>query len=320
MYLIGCKLLQSFETPTTDILYHEYTMDVFNCFDDIDTVFKEQQMMALSPEFMEEELFGEAKKEPKEDAGEDAPKKSFVTRLGAKIRELIAKLKEMMTKFLSHFKKEDQTMKQQQALIDAAFHQDPSLKNQVIELAKSGNLNFTDIKNINELQDEVNKLLEEKNPTTLKGKFEKLKKKWEDPENTKTVKRVKAAGTIISVVTAIIGIGTALGKRKTTIMDASQETQRRINSLMRELEANPDAADNMGYYQTKIAINKWLMGQQGEAMAILSGDMRNVNGLLRVITRGLDSTKIAKNKQTKELRKMRQNLSVADALYSKKQS
>lgn len=337
MYLIGCKNLQSLGVSTTDLLYREYTTDVFSCFDDIDGLFKEQQMMALTPDGMEQELFGEAKAEKEEGP---APKVSFVTRLGAKIRELIAKFKEMMTKFLSRFKKEDETMKQQQALIEAAFRQDPTLKTQVIELAKSGNLNFTDIKNINELQAEVEKLMEEKNPTTFKGKFERLKKKWDDPENTKTVKRIKAVGQVAALVTSLLAIGATLSKRKNSIMDNSKNTQNMLNDLMGKVGELGDPkqkkyykevrtkngkmqkvyyniannGDDIGLLQMKVGSCKYLSGRYGEALAVLSGDMDQVNGLLRNIIRTVDSTKLAKNKQAKNMAKMRLNYGVNQAV------
>ena len=82
---------------------------------------------------------------------------------------------------MSRFQKEDEVSKRQRALVEAAIKKDPSLKNQVIDLAQTGALNLQDIKTINELEAEVDKLLEEKNPKTLKGKFEKLKKKWAEP-------------------------------------------------------------------------------------------------------------------------------------------
>lgn len=321
MYLIGCKNLQSLGVSTTDLLYREYTTDVFGCFDDIDGLFKEQQMMALTPDNMEQELFGEAKAEKEEGP---APKVSFVTRLGAKIRELIAKFKEMVTKFMMRFKKEDEVMKQQQALIEAAFRQDPSLKSQVIELAKSGNLNFTDIKNINELQAEVEKLMEEKDPKTLKGKFEKLKKKWDDPENTKTVKRVKAVGQVVALVTAVIGIGVAVSKTKNTIIGDSKKTQETLAAFTKDLEALGDPSKSpygdkyklnkkeaeIGLLQMKMAIQKYSMDKYGEAFAILSDDMNQVNGVLKHITKVVDSTKFAKNKQAKKLKTMKANAAV----------
>ena len=320
MYLIGCKNLQSLGVSTTDLLYREYTTDVFSCFDDIDGLFKEQQMMALTPDGIEQELFGEAKAE-KEEA--PAPKVSFVTRLGAKIRELIAKFKEMVTKFMMRFKKEDEVMKQQQALIEAAFRQDPSLKSQVIELAKSGNLNFTDIKNINELQSEVEKLMEEKDPKTLKGKFEKLKKKWDDPENTKTVKRVKAVGQVVALVTAVIGIGVAVSKTKNTIIGDSKKTQETLAAFTKDLDtlSNPTKSpygdkykiknvDDIGLLKMKIAIHRYSMDKYGEAFAILSDDMSQVNGVLKHITKLVDSTQFAKNKQAKKLSTMKANAAV----------
>lgn len=270
MYLIGNK--NAFGYGSIESLYYrDFTEGYDECGAKIDSIFNEYNALLLSPEYMMQDMF--------EAEGAKSPDSTnFVARLGKAIRELIKQIGENIKKFLSSFKKEDETFNKNQALIEAALKQDPDLNKKVLELAKSGALDIHDIKDLNELQAEVDKLMEEKNPKTLKGKFEKLKKKWDDPTVTKIAKRV-------AFITSVVTLAAGLYKLRQHIRDNSKFVQEKVARTQKSLSEMTDYmavhehldATQMSVLQQKIAIKKWEAGKMGEATAIVNGDYSNIN-------------------------------------------
>ena len=273
MYLIGNK--NAFGYGSMESLYYrDFTEGYDECGAKIDSIFNEYNALLLSPEYMMQDMF--------EAEGAKSPdSRNFVARLGKAIRELIKQIGENIKKFLSSFKKEDETFNKNQALIEAALKKDPELNKKVLELAKSGALDIRDIKDLNELQTEIDKLMEEKNPKTLKGKFEKLKKKWDDPMVTKTAKR-------IAFVASVVALGTALFKLHGQIRDNCKFAQEKAASTQKSLNELTDYmathehldATQMSVLQQKLAIRKWEAGKIGEASAIVSNDYSKVNKVM----------------------------------------
>ena len=83
----------------TDLMMQEITEGVNAAFDNIDKIFAEYHQSLLSPENMEAELFGEAKKDPVPAAQPQAQpvqSQGIVASLGAAIRSLIAAFGKMI--------------------------------------------------------------------------------------------------------------------------------------------------------------------------------------------------------------------------------
>lgn len=287
MYLIGNKNAFSYGSMQS-LYYKEFTEGYDECGEKIDSIFNEYNSLLLAPEYMMQDMF-EAEGESEVEKSPDST--NFVTRLGKAIRELIKQIGENIKKFLSSFKKEDETFNKNQALIEAALKQDPDLNKKVLELAKSGALDIHDIKDLNELQAEVDKLMEEKNPKTLKGKFEKLKKKWDDPTVTKIAKRV-------AFITSVVTLAAGLYKLRQHIRDNSKFAQEKVARTQKSLSEMADYmavhehldATQMGVLQQKIAIKKWEAGKMGEAAAIVNGDYSKVNKVMGKILNWSEKT------------------------------
>lgn len=277
MYLIGNKNTSSCYGMMS-LYYREFTSGLDACGDKIDSIFNEYNALLLSPEYVMEDMF--------EAGGAKSPDSSnFIARLGKAIRELIQTIASNIKKFMDSFKKEDAKFNKNQALIEAALKKDPDLNKKVMELAKSGALDIHDIKDLNELQDEVDKLLEEKNPKTLKGKFEKLKKKWDDPNVTKTAKRIAFIGAALGLGSAILKFRKDIRENSKAVRELSEKNQKALSDLTDYMAVHEHIdATEMGVLQQKLAIRKWLSGKHGEASAIVQGDYSNVNkGMQRIL-------------------------------------
>ena len=147
----------------TDLMMQEITEGVNAAFDNIDKIFAEYHQSLLSPENMEAELFGEAQAPQQQPA-----KKGIAASLGAAIRSLISAFGQMISRLGEAFMSNDAKLRKQQEEIQRQLNADPDLKKKVMALSAEGVLNIQDMKDINQLSEEVDKLLAEKDPKTCK--------------------------------------------------------------------------------------------------------------------------------------------------------
>ena len=303
MYRVGYKNADVLGISTEELLCQEFMNDLDSCFEDVEHLFEECKLKELTPEHIGASMFVE-KEEPAKPV-----EKGIVSKLGAAVLSLIQKLSDTLKKFMSRFQKEDEVSKRQRALVEAAIKKDPSLKKQVIDLAQTGALNLQDIKTINELETEVDKLLEEKNPKTLKGKFEKLKKKWDDPGNTKTAKRIAFAASTVALLTAVVKLVPSITDSITKTREYMQNSNNELRNIYNTLENRASIDMNqMGYLETKIAIHRWKLGHQGQVLNQALGVQQNLNGMIGRLIRRVDSTNFARNRQQRNVTAMRNEI------------
>lgn len=296
----------------SDLAVAEITEGVTNAFDKIDRIFTEYHVSLLSPENMEAELFGEAV---------EGPSKGFVERLGAAIRSLISAFGQMIEKLGEMFMTNDAKLRKQQEQIERELAKDPDLKKKVMSLSAAGAINLKDIKDINELSKEVDKLMEEKNPKTIKGKLEKLKKEWDDP-NGKFLKRIAAIGATVGLVTTIYKVSTSLRGFKDDATKGAKHTQETMQKLAEGLrnETKKYVKDNhstlsdadkekmvnditdlkvnsVTAYEAKIAAKKFEHGCYQDALNILNHNYREVGKAQARVLKylGNKGTKAVKN-------------------------
>ena len=168
MYKVGLS------TAFGESIYAESYIDELNkgvsrAYDIVENIFQEYTLEQLSPERLEESLFGEAEQ------SQEVPQ-SFVEKLGAAIRNLVIQIGKFIENLGTHFMSGEAQARKAQEQLERELAAHPDLKKKVMQLSTEGAINLRDMKDINELSKEVDKLMEEKDPKTLKGKIEKLKK------------------------------------------------------------------------------------------------------------------------------------------------
>ena len=230
----------------TDLMMQEITEGVNAAFDNIDKIFAEYHQSLLSPENMEAELFGEA-----QDPQAQPAKKGIAASLGAAIRSLISAFGQMIARLGEAFMSNDAKLRKQQEEIQRQLNADPDLKKKVMALSAEGVLNIQDMKDINQLSEEVDKLLAEKDPKTLSGKLAKLKKEWDDPHG-KFLKRVGAAAAVVGLAAGCYKLYTDVKNGKEKTIANSKKRRESLNKLYEEIEKQHRTAGPMTKDDTKL--------------------------------------------------------------------
>lgn len=287
-----------------DLTAAEITEGVTNAYDKIDRIFTEYKVSLLSPENMEADLFGEATTAQPQNQG-------FVASLGAAIRVLITSFGKMIERIGEMFMSNDAKIRKQQQQLERELAANPDLKRKVMALSASGVINLKDIKDINELSKEVDKLMEEKDPKTLRGKLEKLKKEWDDP-NGKFLKRVAAIGATVGLVATIYKATTSLRGFKDDITNGSKHNKDTMGKLVEGLrsqisedEMNKGVAvpkdvldkkvskklDDVTLWEAKLAAKKFEHGCYQQSLQIMNHNYSELNKGQQFIARFFGNSK-----------------------------
>ena len=261
----------------TDLAVQEITEGVNTAFENIDRIFAEYHQSLLSPENMEAELFGEAKKEapvPQQAPQQPTQNKGIAATLGAAIRTLIGAFGQMIQRIGEMFMGSDARLRKQQEELQRQLAANPDLKRKVMSLSAEGVIDLRDMKDINELSAEVDKLMEEKDPQTLKGKLAKLKKEWDDP-NGKFLKTITAVGAVAGLATTLYNGSKSLHNFGSDAKTRSKKSQENIQGLYNFLSSHKDKNGNndvnvntINDVEAKLAARKFEQGCYQEALSI----------------------------------------------------
>lgn len=261
----------------SDLAVQEITEGVNAAFENIDRIFAEYHQSLLYPENMEAELFGEAKKEapvPQQAPQQPTQSKGIAATLGAAIRTLIGAFGQMIQRIGEMFMGSDARLRKQQEELQRQLAANPDLKRKVMSLSAEGAIDLKDMKDINQLSAEVDKLMEEKDPQTLKGKLAKLKKEWDDP-NGKFLKTVTAVGAVATLVTTLYKGSQALHNFGSDAKDRSKKSQENVQGLYNFLNNHKDDKGNktvdietVNDVEAKLAARKFEQGCYQEALSI----------------------------------------------------
>lgn len=254
----------------TDLAVQEITEGVNAAFENIDRIFAEYHQSLLSPENMEEELFGEAKKEAPvqpQQAQQPTENKGIAATLGAAIRTLISAFGQMIQRIGEMFMGSDARLRKQQEELQRQLAAHPDLKRKVMSLSAEGVIDLKDMKDINELSAEVDKLMEEKDPQTLKGKLAKLKKEWNEP-NGKFLKTITAVGAVAGLATTLYNGSKSLHNFGSDAKDRSKKSQEKIQGLYNFLNSNKVDVNSVNDVEAKLAARKFEQGCYQEALNI----------------------------------------------------
>lgn len=273
-----------------------YMSEVDACYAELQALFAEAVMSSYTVESLEEELFEEKKKDKptpaskadteKKDAKDSSVNPSFAAKIGRKIKELIAKMKEALKRFVNIFRRSDKELDHWTAEVEKRMKEDPSLKDKVIAASEEGLIDFKDIKSITEFDAEIEKLSQIKDPKTMKEKFESLKQKWDNPDKTKTAKRVAAVTTVVTLIAAVVNLAPKLKSLNRTLQQEAHENNEwleQINEKFMNEVANrygdTGGLDDLPRFQVLLAAAQYRAGKIDKAMNTLAqqeGKLANI--------------------------------------------
>lgn len=145
-----------------------------------------------------------------------------VRALGEFIKKIFKALRDFIQKIVDKIRDFGFSLKSTEKKVDALLKAHPEIKNE--ELCKLPNLRFEDMKSLSQLESEYTKcmnMLESGKypPKSIRGRWEKAKKTFQEDEKKLTV--VKVAAVVASVVT----IATAIPRIKKAIADSSKASR-----------------------------------------------------------------------------------------------
>lgn len=292
---VGC-LNTTYRRPT-DL---RYMSEVDACYAELQALFAEAVMSSYTVESLEEELFEEKKKDKptpaskadteKKDAEESSVNPSFAAKIGRKIKELIAKMKEALKRFVNIFRRSDKELDHWTAEVEKRMKEDPSLKDKIIAASEEGLIDFKDIKSITEFDAEIEKLSQIKDPKTMKERFESLKQKWDNPDKTKTAKRVAAVTTVVTLIAAVVNLAPKLKSLNRTLQQEAQKNNEwveQINQKFMNEVANrygdTGGLDDLPRFQVLLAAAQYRAGKIDKAMDTLAEKQGMLSNIFKKI-------------------------------------
>lgn len=286
MYKVGLS------TAFGESIYAESYIDELNkgvsrAYDIVENIFQEYTLEQLSPERLEESLFGEAEQ------SQEVPQ-SFVEKLGAAIRNLVIQIGKFIENLGTHFMSGEAQARKAQEQLEKELAAHPDLKKKVMQLSTEGAINLRDMKDINELSKEVDKLMEEKDPKTLKGKIEKLKKEWDNPDG-KFLKTVAAAGAVAGLLVSCYKINEYCTKNKKDTLESAKASQKVMRELGEQIVKKGYKTDQISNYRMKVALKQWEQDKRAEALRTLDYNQKQCTKGYAILERfckatGIDQT------------------------------
>lgn len=286
MYKVGLS------TAFGESIYAESYIDELNkgvsrAYDIVENIFQEYTLEQLSPERLEESLFGEAEQ------SQEVPQ-SFVEKLGAAIRNLVIQIGKFIENLGTHFMSGEAQARKAQEQLEKELAAHPDLKKKVMQLSTEGAINLRDMKDINELSKEVDKLMEEKDPKTLKGKIEKLKKEWDSPDG-KFLKTVAAAGAVAGLLVSCYKINEYCTKNKKDTLESAKASQKVMRELGEQIVKKGYKTDQISNYRMKVALKQWEQDKRAEALRTLDYNQKQCTKGYAILERfckatGIDQT------------------------------
>ena len=222
-------------TPMTDMLFREYAaeMDVINS--DIDFICYDMTMFEERVN-IEQEITGSVNDTLMLEYEEK--KKNFFQKIGEAIITIFEKVRAAIQSAIDKVKEIAFGSKSDLQKLDTLIKKHPELRDEVVAAFNSGALDMKDIKSLKELDaafEEVMRMSKEKDidPNTLKGKWEKAKKKFQEDEKTWNVSKIaNVTKTVLTAGTVVLTFGGVLKKNK----DYLEKSHRENKELEAELE------------------------------------------------------------------------------------
>lgn len=222
-------------TPMTDMLFREYSDEINDIYDNTNNICYEMSLLEERVN-IEQEITGSVDDTLMLEYEEK--KKNFFQKIGETIITIFEKIRTAIQSAIDKIKEIAFGSKSDLQKLDTLIKKHPELKNEAICAFNSGALEMKDIKSLKELDaafEEIIRMSKEKDidPNTLKGKWEKAKKKFNEDEKTwKIVKVGAAVTTVITAIKAVVTFNGVLRKNR----DMLQESNAKNKELEAEIE------------------------------------------------------------------------------------
>lgn len=222
-------------TPMTDMLFREYSDEINGIYDNTDSICYEMSLLEERVN-IEQEITGSVDETLMLEYEEK--KKNFFQKIGEAIITIFEKVRAAIQSAIDKVKEIAFGSKSDLQKLDTLIKKHPELKDEVVCAFNSGALDMRDIKSLKELDsafEEVMRMSKEKDidPNTLKGKWEKAKKKFQEDEKTWNVSKIaNVTKTVLTAGTVVLTFGGVLKKNK----DYLEKSHRENKSLEAELE------------------------------------------------------------------------------------
>ena len=222
-------------TPMTDMLFREYSDEINDIYDNTNNICYEMSLLEERVN-IEQEITGSVDDTLVLEYEEK--KKNFFQKIGEAIITIFKKVRAAIQSAIDKIKEIAFGSKSDLQKLDTLIKKHPELKNEAICAFNSGALDMKDIKSLKELDaafEEIIRMSKEKDidPNTLKGKWEKAKKKFNEDEKTwKIVKVGAAVTTVITAIKAVVTFNGVLRKNR----DMLQESNAKNKELEAEIE------------------------------------------------------------------------------------
>lgn len=201
----------------------------------------------------EDVMFNEAVGLPPMSEEKQAEKRAGVfEKIGEFALSVFKKIQEFIDRVIRTIKDLIYRLSPVEKKIDMIKKENPELANKVLAEIDAGNITMMDLKNLNEVDKMYKEILEaakrkEVDAKTLSGKIEAFKAKFDEffSEDSKAVKKLNTAATIVTAVTAIVFVKTNLDKAIKADYDAkkvSADWFDRARDTVKEMEKT-------GYYK-----------------------------------------------------------------------
>ena len=173
----------------------------------------------------------------------ESEKKNIFTKIGEMVVAIYNKFVEMIDKVIDTIKTYSFKKKTDLQKLDILLKKHPELKNEAIAAFNEGALDLSDVRSLKELDstfDEILKMAKKKDidPDSIKGKWEKAKKKFEeDAEKWEKVGKVAAATTaVITAVVAVKTLSSKFAKADNELREEKQKSKEAKAEILAELE------------------------------------------------------------------------------------
>lgn len=223
-------------TPMTDMLFREYSDEINDIYDNTNNICYEMSLLEERVN-IEQEITGSVDETLMLEYEEK--KKNFFQKIGEAIITIFEKVRAAIQSAIDKVKEIAFGSKSDLQKLDTLIKKHPELKDEVVCAFNSGALDMKDIKSLKELDtafEEVMRMSKEKDidPNTLKGKWEKAKKKFQEDEKTWNVSKIaNVTKTVLTAGTVVLTFGGVLKKNK----DYLEKSHRENKALEAELEA-----------------------------------------------------------------------------------
>ena len=251
----------------TEAMFKPFNTFMESCKNDIDTMFIEFSILEEKVT-LESYIMGSVPE--KMSVVYESEKKNIFAKIGEMIIAIYNKFVEFVDDIVDKIKTHSFQKKSDLQKLDILLKNHPDLKNEAIIAFNEGALDLSDVKSLKDLDatfDEILKMARQKNvdPASLRGKWEKAKKKFENIDKHPVVKAVSTASTVLSAALVLKTFSAKCAQATNDAQTAKTELRKKRDAAIENLKKAGVIDENTGAIRATIEIWKELNTIHGAA-------------------------------------------------------